>query len=587
MTPTKDNNQLTTLAFSVFFNPGAYCLLLGSGISKPAGIPTGWDIVLHLIRQIAQLHEETSGDDLADWYKKRFGISPNYSELLEQLASTPKERASILQDIIEPSSDDIENSRKVATLAHKAIAKLVEQGTIKYIITTNFDRLLEQALQQRNIIPLVISSEEAAIGATPLVEKRPIIVKLHGDYLDSRIRNTANELSVYSPSLSELVKLLLSQCGLITCGWSGEWDIALKDLLLSSTKRMYPAYYSHLGHDAPQNLIDLSTSSNGRLLPIDNANTLFDNLSEKIESLITLKTKADPLTRLIAIERCKKYNSEEKYRIRLHDLAIDEARKVAPILLEYNLAALRVYNPAQIPTALQYYQTQCDILSGIVIVGSQWGAKLNSVIWRKAVKELSGSLTGSINNSAAYQVPLQKYPMLHLLYCIGIVSIYSKNYFNIAELFTSLEYNEEVSTRVGIESLIPSSILLWDYVRQIPGRERNLTPSSELLYTLHYEPLQFAINSKADYDIAFDHFELLLATYIQYLKINKIKDQWIDTYYGRFAWKMRHAPTHIKQFLEDESMHSEIIDTGLFPSKAKFFEAKDSILSEVSALNWR
>jgi hypothetical protein len=36
----------TALAFSLFENKGVYALLLGSGLSRAAQIPTGWEITL-------------------------------------------------------------------------------------------------------------------------------------------------------------------------------------------------------------------------------------------------------------------------------------------------------------------------------------------------------------------------------------------------------------------------------------------------------------------------------------------------------------------------------------------------------------
>lgn len=45
--------RLTTLAFSMYSNKGAYVLLLGSGISRSAHIPTGWEIESCLIEQLA------------------------------------------------------------------------------------------------------------------------------------------------------------------------------------------------------------------------------------------------------------------------------------------------------------------------------------------------------------------------------------------------------------------------------------------------------------------------------------------------------------------------------------------------------
>jgi hypothetical protein len=38
------NDPLTQLAFSVFENKGVYAVLVGSGLSRAAEIPTGWEI---------------------------------------------------------------------------------------------------------------------------------------------------------------------------------------------------------------------------------------------------------------------------------------------------------------------------------------------------------------------------------------------------------------------------------------------------------------------------------------------------------------------------------------------------------------
>ena len=43
------------LAIAMAAGPGQYALLLGSGVSRPAGIPTGWDVTLDLISRIARV----------------------------------------------------------------------------------------------------------------------------------------------------------------------------------------------------------------------------------------------------------------------------------------------------------------------------------------------------------------------------------------------------------------------------------------------------------------------------------------------------------------------------------------------------
>ena len=64
-------DPLLSLAFSVHAHPGAYALLLGSGVSRAAEIPTGWEVVLDLVRKLARLEGEDGGTDPAAWFRRR------------------------------------------------------------------------------------------------------------------------------------------------------------------------------------------------------------------------------------------------------------------------------------------------------------------------------------------------------------------------------------------------------------------------------------------------------------------------------------------------------------------------------------
>jgi hypothetical protein len=140
------NDPLTQLAFSIFENKGVYAVLLGSRLSRAAEIPTGWEITLNLIRRIAGAKGISDQTDWAKWYKGETGNDPDYSALLEELAATPEERRAVLQGYIEPVEEDRQEGRKIPTAAHRAIAALVRSGYIRVLITTNFDRLLEESL---------------------------------------------------------------------------------------------------------------------------------------------------------------------------------------------------------------------------------------------------------------------------------------------------------------------------------------------------------------------------------------------------------------------------------------------------------
>ena len=159
---------ILSLAFSLNSNKGTYAPLLGSGVSRSAGIPTGWEIVLDLVRKLAYLRGEDCEPEPASWYAQTYGEEPDYSKLLDSIAKSPTERQQLLRSYFEPNEEEREQGLKVPTLAHKAIADLTAKGYLKVIITTNFDRLLENALAEVGVIPTVISTTDTVEGAIPI-----------------------------------------------------------------------------------------------------------------------------------------------------------------------------------------------------------------------------------------------------------------------------------------------------------------------------------------------------------------------------------------------------------------------------------
>lgn len=124
---------------------------MGSGVSKSANIHTGWEVTLDMIHKLAQLNNESCESSPEDWYRQKYGKDPEYSELLEQLARTPTERQQMLSQYFEPNESERESGEKSPTMGQQAIAQLVANGFIRVILTTNFDRLIETAIREREL----------------------------------------------------------------------------------------------------------------------------------------------------------------------------------------------------------------------------------------------------------------------------------------------------------------------------------------------------------------------------------------------------------------------------------------------------
>ena len=310
--------KLTTLAFSMYTNKGAYALLLGSGISRSAGIPSGWEVEVELIKLIAAHQGVTDQNNWHQWYRERYNESASYSSLLDALVSTPTERVQLMRPFFEPTEEEKELGRKEPTKAHRAIARLVKDGYIRVILTTNFDRLLERALEAEGITPQVISHEGAIAQATPLVHSdRPTLVKINGDYIDCKFRNTSEELDEYPEEMTRYLQRIFEDYGLVVCGWSANCDKGLIEIIKNSPHPRYSSFFTSVG-DPGDNLKELSKMRHGEIMPIKGADELFSELCEQVMALKAYAISAN-MNQEMRIARLKKYLSGEQYRIEFTD----------------------------------------------------------------------------------------------------------------------------------------------------------------------------------------------------------------------------------------------------------------------------
>lgn len=468
--------DLTTLVYSVFRNKGVYALLLGSGLSRAAEIPTGWDITLDLIRKIAIVQGDDAGDDPVRWYAEKFGQEPDYSDLLDRLASTADERRAILHAYIESTETDREEGRKVATRAHHVIADLVARGYVRVVLTTNFDRLLESALRTRAIEPVVVDSTHAVAGAPPLPHCRCVVVKLHGDYLDTRIKNTAAELSRYDEAMDRYLDRILDEFGLIVCGWSGAWDTALRDAITRCPNRRYASFWASRGK--PHALAeDLIIRRDAKLISIESADDLFTEIGERVTALEAVE-QPDPLDAKVAIARLKRYLAEDRYRIQLHDLVLAETHSVTARLRSDEFTLQSDWSPEAFCRRVAAYEAATAVLRPMLLHGAVWSNQDHIRLWARVIDQLIDCRQG--DSGTLGWINLQWYPPIMLFYTIGIASVAAERYDILNFLFRR-EIHLDTRNYSYIDILLPyKSPIDRDDWRSIPFVKQRKTPFNDL-----------------------------------------------------------------------------------------------------------
>lgn len=565
-----------SLAISVHSNPGVYALLLGSGLSSSAGIPTGWGIILDLIQQVAALQgEEVTRRNAETWYREQFEKAPEYGEILDALAKSQAERQQLLRSYVEPNDEEREEGLKVPTEAHHAIAELVKKGALRVIVTTNFDRLMERALEEQGITPTVIASADAAQGALPLAHSPCTIIKLHGDYMDTRIRNTAGELESYPPELDRLLDQVLDECGLIVCGWSADWDAALRSALERVKGHRFTTYWAAHGEptQAAKDLIQLRRAVT---VPIGGADSFFRDLAEKVTSLKEL-ARPDPLSAAVAVQSLKRYLPNPLHRIRLHDLVMGETARVVEAISDSDPRGQ--WSPEEFNRRVRHFEEVSSLLVELFAAGCYHGRGEHDALWVESLVRIARASAGPRGGSSHY-INLLSYPALLLLYAGGVASVAAGEYGTLRALLTGGRRPDRNGTeRTMLLTLRPIDVMEGGVGELLPGKKGMYLPLSMHIWDFLKPHLPPYTGDERRYEAAFHRHEYLFA--LVYHDVAQ-RENWYYTHIpvGRFALRARYQGTG---FGEDMAAEVEAQGSEWPPLRAGLFRGDPDHFRTVKA----
>ena len=547
-------------------------MLVGSGVSRAAEIPTSWEVTLDLIRKLAGLCNETSDLDLELWCREKFGSDANYSDLLDKLAKSPTERQQLLRGYFEPNDQEREEGKREPTAAHRAIATLVKQEFVRVIITTNFDRLLETALRNEGVEPTVLSSSDQIQGALPLIHTQCCVFKVHGDYLDTRIRNTPDELDQHPPEFDQLLDRIFDEFGLIVCGWSVEWDEALRSALTRAPSRRFTTYWAVRSEpsDKAQQLIK---HRGAQMISIQDADSFFDAVQQHVESIEEF-SKPHPLSTEAAVASLKRYISEPRHEIRLSDLIDETVKQVVEVTSSEAFALTADPDSESATTRLKRYEEVCSTLMAMALVGGFWAKEWHHHVWRRVLERLDlKPWIGGHPHPYTLWLQLHRYPSTLLLYALGLGAVEAGQLQLLNCLLTTSLLRHKDQKYVPAVRLLPLSRFLHQGMTRERLRKEGLVNSNDLPQDKWiYEPLwpyaERIIPDKDRYALTFNKLEMLMALSAAYQD-----EEGYDSYYlGSFVYRFGNRDRirqEIGGSLSAEGDESPFVTCGIFGRNAE------------------
>ncbi|MER7901466.1 SIR2 family protein [Streptomyces sp. NPDC096046] len=534
------------MALNVHSSPGVYALLLGAGISIASGVKTGWGVVQDIVGKVAAVRDPDNPDARAEaaadpekWWEANTSEPLGYSALLAAAAPMPASRQAMLAEYFEP--EEGQEDSKGPTAGHRAIAQLVKRGSVRVILTTNFDRLTERALQEVGISPQVVSRPEQIKGMKPLAHSQVTVIKLHGDYADLEQRNTVDELETYPEELQQLLERVLDEYGLIVCGWSADWDKALVRAVQGTRSRRYPLFWSQYGRfsDAARGL----TAQHGAVV-IDgmSADELFTGLVSRVEALDRLTTA--PITRDVAVVQLKRALPDPLRRIELFDL-VDQA--VTQIVGRSTPEHRPVFATSAtwadtFGSNVRGYRADSEILLHLLATGVFHDDGTHDHVWQRAVERLARLRDTSPSPFNEYLEKVRHLPALLATWTIGVAAVLNRR----EELLATVLYHPEWAlpnsghARLGPAwYLNPNRVLIADGIHDMhPSGNggRFLYPQSNWLKETLREPFRLIETSDAAYSEACNRFEFLVSMVAMDTDSEFFAYPWSGEFFLSSAW---------------------------------------------------
>ncbi|MDC0933311.1 tetratricopeptide repeat protein [Arcobacteraceae bacterium] len=213
--------------------------ILGAGASINSKIPSGsffakkWhkeiseDLSEKLLKEWEKTIPDFDKDNLAQSYTKIFAkrfevdYQAGYEELQREM------------DNAEPS------------IGYSFLAQVLDETPNKFIITTNFDTMVEDALfGLKKSKPLVLGHELLSKYINPVSPSRPTIVKIHRDFLFDPY-NDDKHIKELDKQWEESLTPVLNENAMIVIGYGGNDDSLMN--YLKEIKNRKPIYWCYRG----------------------------------------------------------------------------------------------------------------------------------------------------------------------------------------------------------------------------------------------------------------------------------------------------------------------------------------------------
>ena len=212
-------------------------VLLGAGASKKSGIPDARETVNRAAKWAWCKDHGRSILDLSvvnsdwqpwlesrPWFNNGVGLADQYPIAIDNLLGIADDRREFFEHLINPGVPPSEG--------YEALARIMGNGWVATVLTTNFDHCLHRAAilagQPHHIVEIRTPSDWTRFSVSP---SHPQLVYVHGSVEHYSDMNLPREVKTLNPNVVETLRPLLRDHPLVVVGYRGMEESIMTDLL--------------------------------------------------------------------------------------------------------------------------------------------------------------------------------------------------------------------------------------------------------------------------------------------------------------------------------------------------------------------
>lgn len=211
-------------------------LLLGAGASVTSGVPAVQETIERVARWAwCQAHGRSPEDIRVQrsdywpwlcnhsWFSQEKSLAEQYPVVIQKLLGVKKKKRDFFERLISPGIQP--------NIGYRCLSRILNEGWISTVLTTNFDHCLEDAKVIENKPHLLVSiktlDDLVRLSSSP---RDPQLIYLHGSVEHYSDKNLIEEVtSLHSDLLQRLVPIL-SDHPIVVVGYRGAEASIMKDL---------------------------------------------------------------------------------------------------------------------------------------------------------------------------------------------------------------------------------------------------------------------------------------------------------------------------------------------------------------------